>query len=245
MPVGDLGHLTSNGAESGIINTMEELVESLKADGVLKTPEIISAFQACDRKDFVNRRFRDRAYDDAPLPIGSEQTISQPYTVAFMLELLRPQSGQKILDVGFGSGWTTALLAHIVGVTGKVYALEVIPEIFEFGQDNIEKYSAKSGSPSPRPELGTKAGGKNIELRLGSGRSGWPAYEPFDRILVSAAALEVPGRLKEQLTVGGRLVIPVGGDGFFGQSVKLVERIGEREFREEDHHGFAFVPLVK
>ena len=103
---------------------MEELVRSLKNSGVLKTAQLVEAFLKADRKNFVPENLKDLAYLDEALPIGEGQTISQPYTVAFMLELLEPQSGQTLMDVGYGSGWTTALLAQIVGDAGRVYAFE-------------------------------------------------------------------------------------------------------------------------
>ncbi|MBI4050328.1 MAG: protein-L-isoaspartate(D-aspartate) O-methyltransferase [Candidatus Doudnabacteria bacterium] len=205
---------------------MRELVNNLKKLGVLKSPKIIEAFLANDRRRFVASEYADLAYEDMPLPIGAGQTISQPYTVAFMLELLQPQPGQKILDIGAGSGWTAALLAHIVGPKGKVYALEVVPELCEFARANFEKFHYP-----------------NLELKRQSGWEGLPARAPFDRILVSAAARAVPRVLKQQLGVPGRMVIPVGGE--FIQSVKLIEKTAADKLREKDYPGFAFVPFVK
>jgi len=117
----------------------KELIKHLIARNVLKTKAIIDAFQAVDRIDFVPLKYLDEAYGDYPLPIGYGQTISQPFTVAFMLELLQPQKGDKILDVGSGSGWTTALLAHIVQEEGSVRGIELIPELVAFGKKNLNK----------------------------------------------------------------------------------------------------------
>src|SRR3989338_5406598 len=153
---------------------MEQLVRQLKTMGVLKTPHIINAFLASDRKFFVSPQHAEDAYLDTALPIGRGQTISQPLTVAFMLELLQPRAGQKILDVGSGSGWTTALLADIVGPGGKVYAMERISELKEFGQANVKKYSFPT-----------------VEFFCRDGHDGLPSAAPFDRILVSAAAHEI------------------------------------------------------
>lgn len=205
---------------------MQRLARNLKKLGVLKSPEIIAAFLANDRRKFVPAEFARFAYEDMPLPIGARQTISQPYTVAFMLELLAPRSGQKILDIGAGSGWTAALLAHIAGPDGKVYALEVVPELYQFAKANLAEFDYP-----------------NLELRQESGWNGWPAAAPFDRILVSAAAPEVPEELKKQLAVGGRLVIPVGPG--FMQSVKLIQKAAGAKFSENNYPGFAFVPFVK
>ncbi len=154
--------------------THEALIQELIRDGYLKTPRIIEAFKKIDRGRFVPRELARTAYINEPLPIGHGQTISQPLTVAFMMELLRPEPGQKILDVGFGSGWTVALLARIVGENGKVYGLEIVPELFEFGEKNIERF-----------------GVKNAELHLSSGWEGLQEKVPFDRILVSAAAPKI------------------------------------------------------
>lgn len=201
---------------------MKELLEKLKREGVLKTPSLISAFLKNDRKKFVRVRLEHDAYLDIPLPIGEGQTISQPYTVAFMMELLDPQRGQKILDIGFGSGWTTGILADIAGQTGKVYGIEIIPELFQSGKSNLEKFKYQ-----------------NIELFNQSGWQGLPDEAPFDRILVSAAAPVIPEALKQQLKAGGRMVIPVKS------SIKLLKKISDHKFEQEDYPGFAFVPFVK
>src|SRR5687767_9613389 len=121
--------------------TKDQLMDELIAEGVLRTPRILEAFRAIDRADFVPDDLKGQADVNAPLPIGEGQTISQPLTVAFMLELLQPQPGNNILDLGSGSGWQTALLAHIVGGEGRVTALEIIPELYEQSRKNIEKYN--------------------------------------------------------------------------------------------------------
>lgn len=205
---------------------MKELVEKLKKIGVLKSTLLIESFLQNDRAAFVSPEHLEDAYVDAPLPIGNGQTISQPFTVAFMLELLQPRPAQRILDIGFGSGWTTALLTYIAGKAGRVFGLEIVPELFARGRTNLEKFAYS-----------------NVELYNQSGWEGLPEAAPFDRILVSAAAHEIPKALKEQLTIGGRMVIPVGGR--FGQSVRLVVRVVGSKFEEEDHPGFVFVPFVK
>lgn len=208
---------------------MQKLVEKLMKEGVLKNSNVIGAFLANDRKYFIPTELQSEVYVDAPLPIGQGQTISQPYTVAFMIELLDPRPSQKILDVGFGSGWTTALLAKIVGKAGRVYGLEIVPEVFEFGKRNLAQFAYS-----------------NIELYNQSGWAGLSEAAPFDRILVSAGAAEMPEALKKQLKVGGRLVIPIGGGAaFYGQAIRLIKKLGEDRFEEQDYPGFAFVPLVK
>lgn len=205
---------------------MKELVEKLIREGVLKTPTIIEAFLVNDRREFVPEEFQVEAYVDAPLPIGRGQTISQPYTVAFMMELLGPEAGNKILDIGFGSGWTTAILAHIVGGEGKIYALEIVPELYKFGKINLQKF-----------------GYQNIELENRSGWEGWESSAPFDRIIAGAAAPKIPPVLKKQLKTNGKMVIPVGSQFFC--SIKVLKRTGEQDYEEQDYPGFAFVPFVK
>jgi len=199
-----------------------ELVEHLKRAGVLKTPDLIEAFVSIDRADFVTKEFKDDPYGDHPLSIGYGQTISQPYTVAFMLELLRPQAGEKILDVGSGSGWTSALLAHVAGPGGRVFAAERIPELTEFAQNNVSKYDFK-----------------NLEFRKAEKDIlGLPDEAPFDRILVSASAVKIPDELINQLKEGGVMVIPVLNSVF-----KIVKK-RDGDISEEEHPGFVFVPLL-
>jgi len=209
---------------------MNELAEYLKSIQALKSPGLISAFGRVDRRQFVPEDLRARAYDDTALPIGCGQTISQPSTVAFMLELLNLAPGQKILDIGFGSGWTVALLAEATGGKGKVFGVEILPEIFFFGERNLKKYS-----------------GGGIELFRQSGNEGLPEFAPYDRILVSAAADEVPQALFDQLAIGGRMVIPIRLplDPNHNQVLRLIIKNGRRKFEHRDYPGFVFVPFVK
>ncbi len=200
---------------------MEELAEKLIREGALATPRIIRAFRAIDRKNFVPAEYAAEAYEDYPLPIGAEQTISQPTTVAFMLELLAPRPGDRALDVGAGSGWTTALLAEIVGPRGSVVGVERIPELAARGSANLAGY----GFPNAR----IVRAGKVL---------GFPAAAPYDRILVSAEAGSVPETLADQLAEGGVMAIPVRG-----AIVKATKRRGKLAF--EPHEGFAFVPLIE
>lgn len=197
-----------------------ELIHKLIGGGMLKTPRIIDAFKKIDRADFVPDEYKDEAYGDYPLPIGYGQTISQPSTVAFMLELLQPEEGNKILDVGSGSGWTTALLAQIVGSSGRVWGLELVPELVEFGRKNLGKYNFSWA-----------------EIHQAGAELGLPQEAPFDRILVSAAGEEMPPELISQLKAGGRLVIPIQN------SVWKVDKISEKEIAKEEFPGFIFVPL--
>ncbi len=201
--------------------TREELYEHLlNQSKVLTTPALQKAFEEIDRKDFVPADYDIEAYEDYPVPIGHGQTISQPTTVGFMLELLDIEPGNKILDVGSGSGWTTALLAHLTGNTGRVYGVERIPELVTLGQRNLKKYpfpNATIEQAQPKP-----------------GRSG----ELFDKILVSAESEETPDALVKQLVPGGTIVLPVSG------AITKIQKKENGTYEEKRHPGFMFVPLI-
>jgi len=209
------------------------LIDSLIQEGWLKTPRIIEAFREIKRVDFLPDDIKDLSEMNEALPIGYGQTISQPLVVAFMLELLEPQPGDKILDIGSGSGWTTALLAYIVSqkgnskfkTNGKVIAIEIIPGLKEFGEKNVSKYNfIKKGI---------------TEFICVDGSKGYKKDAPFDKILASASARELPQAWKEQLKIGGRIVTPIGS------SIWLFIKKTENEFEETEFPGFAFVPLIE
>lgn len=229
--------------------TKEKLIKELIDEGYLKSPILIEAFQTIDRAKFVPEEREKEAYGNYPLPIGHGQTISQPLTVAFMLELLEPKKGEKILDVGSGSGWQTALLAHIVGkslinTNGKlinadnlsasisqnrhesvlVVAIERIPELASIAEKNIGKFGFI--------EKGI------VKVVTGDGSLGYETEMPFDKIIAAAAGDEIPIAWKEQLKVGGRIVAPLK------QSVHLLIKKSKEEFEERVFFGFNFVPLV-
>lgn len=205
-------------------HTNEELVRELVDEGYLKTPAIIDAMKAIDRKDFVPEEYVSEAYGNYPLPIAGGQTISQPLTVAFMLELLEPKQGEKILDVGAGSGWQTAMLAHIVGENGKVVAIERIEDLFMFAGKNVAKYHFLENGI--------------VKLIHGDGAKGYEAEAPYNKIIAAAAAVRIPEAWKEQVKVGGRIVAPVG------ESIVVIEKTAPDKFNEKRHFGFSFVPLV-
>lgn len=215
---------------------MEKLIQELVNFNALKTPNIIGAFRAIDRANFVLPEYQHEAYENYPLPIGFGQTISQPYTVAFMLELLQPDAGEKILDIGSGSGWQTAMLAHIVSRShtrankptspGKVFAIEVIPELKEFGEKNVSKYDFIKNSVASF--IATNA------------KNGLPNEAPFDKIIAAAALGDgIPESWKNQLKVGGRIVTPVR------DSLIMLTKKSDTEFEEQEFPGFAFVPFIK
>ncbi|MBU0476740.1 protein-L-isoaspartate O-methyltransferase [Patescibacteria group bacterium] len=200
------------------------LVDFLIEEGWLKTPRIIEAFRKIKREDFLPENEKNLAELNSALSIGFGQTISQPLVVAFMLEQLQPQKGDKILDVGSGSGWTSALLAEIVGEKGKVIAIEIVPELKEFGERNVSKYNFI--------EKGI------VQFVCEDGSKGYQKESPFDKILASASAWKIPLAWKEQLKVGGRIVAPVSN------SIWLFIKRSQNEFEEIEHQGFIFVPLV-
>jgi len=194
-----------------------DLIDSLIKKGYLKTDRIIKAFKEVNRADFMPDEVKGLAEVDEAMPIGYEQTISQPLTVAFMLEKLQPQLGDNVLDIGSGSGWTTALLSYIVGEKGHVTAIEIIPALKEFGEKNAYKYKA--------------------EFICGDGSKGYKQNAPYDRILVSAAHTVVLDAWKNQLKTNGRLACPINN------SIWVVEKIKDG-FKQKEYPGFVFVPLT-
>ena len=206
------------------------LIDNLIFENYLKTPAITRAFKKIKRQDFLRPEDKDKAEINAPISIGYGQTISQPLTVALMMEFLQPKLSDKILDVGSGSGWTVALLAEIVGQQGKVYGIERINQLAQFAIDNISKYNFI--------EKGI------VQIFCSDGYLGLPAYTPFDKIMVAAAAEEVPDQLLKQLKIGGRMVIPIGAQ-HQSQDIVVIEKIDHDKFRQKNYPGFIFVPLVK
>jgi len=219
---------------------MTNLINELIEQGWLKTPRIIEGFQKIKREDFLPADSKHLANSNEALPIGYGQTISQPLTVAFMLELLQPNAGDKILDIGSGSGWTSSLLAYMVSggelneklkmknekSEGKVIALEIVPELSAFGQNNAAKYNfVKKGI---------------AEFILADGLKGYEKETSYDKILVSACLQknDIPTAWKEQLKINGRLVCPIGN------SIWLFIKKSEGEFEKFEYPGFVFVPLV-
>jgi protein-L-isoaspartate(D-aspartate) O-methyltransferase len=196
-----------------------QLADSLKEKGIA-SEAVLDAIRKVPRHLFLESGFEQFAYQDKPFPIGAGQTISQPYTVAFQTELLAVKPGDKVLEVGTGSGYQAAILAEM-GV--KVFSIERQKELFDTSSLLLKKL------------------GYNITQKYGDGYKGLAAYAPFDAIVVTAGAPYIPKPLMEQLKIGGRLVIPVGED---NQVMTLITRVAENQFRKTDKGLFRFVPLL-
>lgn len=198
----------------------KKLVDTLRDKGI-EDERVLEAFLRVPRHHFVDTALEDRAYKDTALPIGKEQTISQPYTVARQTELLDVKPGEKVLEIGTGSGYQAAIL-HELG--GKVYSIERHKELYERARSILKEL------------------GYDIHLKQGDGTLGWSAYAPYDAIVVTAGAPDVPEKLKEQLQVNGRLVVPVGDAR--KQVMKRITKLRKGEFEEESFRAFKFVPLI-
>jgi len=203
------------------------LVQKLVDSKILRSPLIIESFRRNRRADFLPEDLKHLAGEDTALPIGFGQTISQPQTVAFMMELLEPRPGDKILDVGTGSGWTSALLSYIVGSKegGEVWSAERIPELCDFGRENLKKYSYE--------EKGI------LKFIRGDASKILTKREYFDKIISGASAGQLPKEWKEELKIGGRIAAPVAN------SIVLSIKKSADQFEEKEFAGFVFVPLVK
>lgn len=186
-------------------------------------PRVLEAMRTVPREAFVPEDLVEFAYEDAPLPIGESQTISQPYTVALMADLADPGPEERVLDVGTGSGYAAAVLSRM---SARVYTIERYPELAEAARERL-----------------ARLGYDNVEVRCGDGSVGWPETAPFDAVVVAAGGREVPQALREQLEIGGRLVIPVASDGF-GQKLLRLRRTGPDVYEEDDFGAVAFVPLI-
>jgi len=196
--------------------------EQLVPRGIIN-PRVLEAFRKVPREEFISSYAKPSAYVDAPLSIGRSQTISQPYTVAFMTELLEPQVADRVLEVGTGSGYQAAILAELVQ---KVFTIECIEELAIRAEKTLKVL-----------------GYENIEVSIGDGSQGLPNKAPFDGIIVTAACSEVPPPLLEQLVCGGRLVAPVGGS--FLQEMVRITKTNEGKLEKETFGTFRFVPLVE
>lgn len=196
--------------------------EQIRARGV-RDPAVLAAMERVRRECFVPEALRGRAFADGPLPIGEQQTISQPYVVAAMVELLQLEPEDRVLEIGSGSGYALAVLARIAA---EAYGVERFASLARLARERL-----------------AEQGIANARVRHGDGTQGWPEHAPYQGILVSAAAAEIPPALLDQLTLGGRLVMPVGSSPGV-QTLTRVTREGARDYRHERLDGVVFVPLV-
>ena len=212
------------GDEAGFAHQRERMViETIERRGVTDE-DVLKAMRAVPRHLFVPENERDYAYGDYPLPIGYGQTISQPYIVALMTELLKLKEGEKVLEVGTGSGYQAAILAEIPGL--EIYTVEIIPDLAESACQRLESL-----------------GYTQVHCKQGDGYYGWPEHGPFDAIIVTAAPDHVPQPLVDQLAVGGRMVIPIGPPGGY-QTLWQFAKKPDGELQAFNMGGVAFVPLT-
>jgi protein-L-isoaspartate(D-aspartate) O-methyltransferase len=209
-----------------MIQTIEEharhATEALGRDYI--DPKVLAVMDRVPRHEFVSGWYEEDAYDDRPLPIGHGQTISQPFIVALMTDMLEVGPDDVVLEVGTGSGYQAAVLAHLVK---DVYTIEIIPELASGAKERLERL-----------------GYDNVQTRMGDGYYGMPDAAPFDAIVVTAAAQQVPPPLIQQLKPGGRMLIPVGG-GFALQHLMLVEKDADGRVRTRQTLPVKFVPLTR
>lgn len=211
------------------LNTLhrKELVGKLRESGIVDT-EVLNAIGRVRRELFVKEEFKNYSYDNIALPLNSNQTISQPYTVAFMTELLKISRGEKVLEIGTGSGYQSAVLKEL---GTDVYSIERIKELAETASQKLNS-------------LGYK-----VKVKLDDGTKGWSEYAPFNKIIVTAGSPKIPKPLLEQLAINGRMVIPVGNE--TSQKLLLIvksendaDKKGEPKYKFREYQDFKFVPLI-
>ena len=212
-----------NHSEKKFYLKLENLIDIMKNSGFLNDPKVEIAIKKTPRHNFVPESQKSLAYENIPIPIMEGQTISQPIVVSRMTEWLDLEEGQKVLEIGSGSGWQSAILASLIG-TGKIFTIERHAKLANFAKKNLESL-----------------GIKNVTIIQGNGALGLPQKAPFDRIIITAACKSIPSALLEQLTLGGLLVAPVGE---MSQSLVLIKKThrGYEELKKEE--GYAFVPLL-
>jgi protein-L-isoaspartate(D-aspartate) O-methyltransferase len=201
----------------------DQMVARQVAARGVRDPLVLAAMRKVPREAFLPGKMRDLAYEDAPVPIAGEQTMSQPYIVALMAEALRLEGGENVLEIGAGSGYAAAVLAEIAGHVTTIERIAVLAD----------------AAAAKLAELGYG----NVEVHQGDGTRGWPERAPYDAIVVAAGGPQVPESLKAQLAIGGRLVMPVGADQC-GQELVRVTRVGDQDYRREHIGDVRFVPLL-
>jgi protein-L-isoaspartate(D-aspartate) O-methyltransferase len=199
------------------------MIENQIIDRGVSDERVIKAMNDVPRHLFVKESLRDLAYADGPLPIGYNQTISQPYIVAYMTEILQPDTHHIVLEVGTGSGYQAAILSKLVN---HVYSIEIIPELGKEATSRLDKL-----------------GYDNVTVKIGDGYNGWEEHAPFDRIIVTAAPEQIPKKLVDQLKSGGLMVLPVGKTSF-GQDMRVVKKDRTGQVTTQETIPVRFVPMI-
>ena len=201
----------------------QAMIENQIIDRGVSDERVIKAMNDVPRHLFVKESLRDLAYADGPLPIGHNQTISQPYIVAYMTEILQPDTHHIVLEVGTGSGYQAAILSKLVN---HVYSIEIIPELGKEATSRLDKL-----------------GYDNVTVKIGDGYNGWEEHSPFDRIIVTAAPEQIPKKLVDQLKSGGLMVLPVGKTSF-GQDMRVVKKDKTGQVTTQETIPVRFVPMI-
>lgn len=201
----------------------QAMIENQIIDRGVSDERVIKAMNDVPRHLFVKESLRDLAYADGPLPIGYNQTISQPYIVAYMTEILQPDTHHIVLEVGTGSGYQAAILSKLVN---HVYSIEIIPELGKEAANRLDKL-----------------GYDNVTVKIGDGYNGWEEHSPFDRIIVTAAPEQIPKKLVDQLKSGGLMVLPVGKTSF-GQDMRVVKKDRTGQVTTQETIPVRFVPMI-
>ncbi len=201
----------------------QAMIENQIIDRGVSDERVIKAMNDVPRHLFVKESLRDLAYADGPLPIGHNQTISQPYIVAYMTEILQPDTHHIVLEVGTGSGYQAAILSKLVN---HVYSIEIIPELGKEAANRLDKL-----------------GYDNVTVKIGDGYNGWEEHSPFDRIIVTAAPEQIPKKLVDQLKSGGLMVLPVGKTSF-GQDMRVVKKDKTGQVTIQETIPVRFVPMI-
>jgi protein-L-isoaspartate(D-aspartate) O-methyltransferase len=199
------------------------MIENQIIDRGVSDERVIKAMNDVPRHLFVKESLRDLAYADGPLPIGYNQTISQPYIVAYMTEILQPDTHHIVLEVGTGSGYQAAILSKLVN---HVYSIEIIPELGKEAANRLDKL-----------------GYDNVTVKIGDGYNGWEEHSPFDRIIVTAAPEQIPKKLVDQLKSGGLMILPVGKTSF-GQDMRIVKKDRTGQVTTQETIPVRFVPMI-
>lgn len=207
--------------EEDFFRLRQKMVEQQIKNRGIRDAKVLDAFLIVPRHIFVPVEYRNLSYNDTPLPIGYDQTISQPYIVAYMTEILKPDKNMKVLEIGTGSGYQAAILAYLCK---EVYSIEIIDSLANRANFIFEK-----------------EGYKNIKVKTGDGYKGWKEYAPYDAIIVTCAPLKIPEPLLDQLAEGGRMIIPAGES--YNQKLYLMEKVNGK-IRKKETLPVRFVPMI-